>query len=82
MKCKRCGVDQYDKVCSSCMKKWTDMRGKAWKYLESRYGKMNGNTLPVYQKEMKRLEKIWRKNPEQFQKEIGATLLNPDKTDL
>ena len=74
MKCMRCGTeDTYQRICSRCMSKWTDMRTQAWEYLTNKYGKLSKETLPVLQKEMKKLEKIWRKDPQLFISEITAS---------
>ena len=38
--------------------------------LESKYGKMNPENHPTFIKEMKRLEKIWKRDKDLFQLEL------------
>jgi hypothetical protein len=53
------------------MKEWTTMRTTAFDILESKYGKMNPENHPTFIKEMKRLEKIWKRDKDLFQLELG-----------
>jgi hypothetical protein len=52
------------------MKEWTTMRGDAYGALESRHGKMNPDNHAIFIKEMKRLEKIWKKDKDLFRVEL------------
>jgi hypothetical protein len=52
------------------MKEWTTMRTTAFDILESKYGKMNPENHPTFIKEMKRLEKIWKRDKDLFQLEL------------
>jgi len=49
------------------------MRKTALVYLESKYGKLCADNLKIIQIEMKKLDSIWRKNPEKFNEIIYNT---------
>jgi len=70
--CRKCGCDtgMNRRICSSCLSKWSEMRGEAFTFLKNKYGKMSLENLPFLQKEMKRLDKKWKKDPEKFYEEI------------
>lgn len=46
------------------------MRKTAFYFLEGKYGKMNAENHAIFKKEIRRLEKIWRKDPSKFETEI------------
>ena len=70
----KCGRDAWPnrKVCPTCLKSWSDMRIAAFNFLEAKYGKMNAKNHPVFKKEIRRLEKTWRKDPSKFETEIAV----------
>ncbi len=71
MKCIRCGDDHLNKrICSSCMKKWTDMRSAIYTQLVIKYGVLTPTNHEAFKKEMKRLEKIWKKDLQKFDIEL------------
>jgi predicted amidophosphoribosyltransferase len=71
-KCRRCGEDTgyYNSICNTCLKKWTDMRQMIWEHCQRVYGKLTNDNHHLYIKELNRLEKIWRKNEEEFEEII------------
>ena len=70
IKCKEKNIFDNRRICSECMKEWTMMRTTAFDALESKYGKMNPENHPTFIKEMKRLEKIWKRDKDLFQLEL------------
>ncbi len=46
------------------------MRALAFEYVQEKHGKMSPENLPVLQKEMKRLDRLWKKDPDAFYKEV------------
>jgi len=71
IRCKEKNIFDNRRICSGCMKEWTMMRTIAFDILESKYGKMNPENHPTFIKEMKRLEKIWKRDKDLFQLELG-----------
>lgn len=71
IRCHEKNIFDNRRVCSGCMKEWTDMRTSAYDFVESKVGKLTPETHETYKKEMKRLEKIWKKDKEQFNLEIN-----------
>lgn len=69
-KCIRCNEDipSYEdrKICRSCMNDWKQMRATNYSYCEKTIGKMEGEQFAPFQKEMKRLENIWKRNKEKW----------------
>ena len=70
IRCKEKNIFDNRRICSGCMKEWTTMRTTAFDVLESKYGKMNPENHPTFIKEMKRLEKIWKRDKDLFQLEL------------
>ena len=71
-KCIRCGDENSrGKICYSCMSKWTDMRSEVFNALEKKHGKLSPANHPIFIKETKRLEKIWRKDKDKFDIELN-----------
>lgn len=72
-KCIRCGdeTSKGTKVCPTCLRSWGNMRTIIFDMLEEKYGKLCPQNHDIFIKETKRLEKIWRKDKEKFQEEIG-----------
>lgn len=77
MKCIRCGLEQNKKICSSCFTKWSEMRTQAMDFLTNKYGQMTAQNHSIFKTEIKRLENIWRKDPNLFIKKI----MGRNKTD-
>jgi hypothetical protein len=48
------------------------MRLEAFKAIEAKHGEISQANLGFCQKEIRRLEKIWRKDKDQFAKEIES----------
>lgn len=73
MKCKRCHGDAWPNksICPKCLSAWSNMRTIVWDYLQNKYGKLSPETLPILQKETRRLDKLWRKDKALFEKEIN-----------
>lgn len=71
IKCKEKNIFDNRRICLGCMKEWTTMRTTAFDTLESKYGKMNPENHPTFIKEMKRLEKIWKRDKDLFQLELS-----------
>ncbi len=71
-KCK-CGRDAWPnrRVCPSCLADWTEMRKKAFYFIEKKQGKMSAVNHPIFKTEIRRLEKLWRKDPNKFEIEIN-----------
>jgi hypothetical protein len=70
IRCKEKNIFDNRRICLGCMKEWTTMRTTAFDTLESKYGKMNPENHPIFIKEMKRLEKIWKMDKDLFQLEL------------
>lgn len=70
IRCHEKNIYDNSRVCSQCMTEWSSMRTRAWASLEPRLGKLTPETHPAWIKEMKRLEKIWKKSPVDFEKEL------------
>ena len=70
-KCRKCGSEAFNRrICTPCLKDWTNMRGIAFEYVQKIHGKMSPENLKVIQKEMKRLDRLWKKDPDKFYKEV------------
>lgn len=70
-KCIRCWEEAYSKkICSACLSSWSDMRIEVYGELEKALGHFSFQNQIVFKKEMKRLEKIWRKDKDKFQQEV------------
>jgi len=55
----------------SCLDKWSAMRSEALAYLQSKHGKLCPENLKTIQAGITKLNKIWNKSPEEFQKIVG-----------
>jgi hypothetical protein len=71
-KCRTCENETGlgKRICYKCLSKWSDMRADAFEFLQSKYGKMSPENHPIITKEMKRLDRLWRKDIDKFYKEI------------
>lgn len=69
MKCRTCGRDTVGSMnfCYKCLNDWSTMRKQSWVFIEKKLGKLSSENLKSYQKEMKKLEKVWRKDKNKFQ---------------
>jgi hypothetical protein len=72
-KCIRCGNETLgpQRVCPSCLGNWCDMRSMVFDKLTLVYGKLSPTNHPLFIKETKRLESIWRKDKERFAVELN-----------
>lgn len=73
MKCK-CGKDAWPnrRVCPTCLSLWSEMRKQLFDFLENKHGKMCQLNHPLFIEETKRLERVWRKDPNKFVAEISV----------
>lgn len=70
-KCRKCGGEAYNRrICSGCLRKWTDMRVVAFEHVQNKHGKMCADNSKVIQKDMKRLDRLWRRDPDKFYAEV------------
>jgi hypothetical protein len=71
--CRKCGVEIYpnERICRKCLSDWFNIRREAFAYVQHIHGKMCGENLPVLQKEMKRLDRLWKRDPTKFYEEIA-----------
>jgi hypothetical protein len=53
------------------MGKWLDMRSLIFETLQWKYGLLSPQNHPIFIKETKRLEAIWRKDKSKFEIEIN-----------
>lgn len=67
--CKYCGYSTVgrSRVCNACLNEWSDMRRSIWNFCIKKYGNLNQETHNSFKKEMKRFEKVWKKNRSEFQ---------------
>lgn len=73
-RCKRCGHDSLiinKRICNSCLSEWSDMRTSAYNKLTEVYGPMTYLNHEAFKQQMKRLERIWHKDRDQFLLELG-----------
>jgi Zn-finger nucleic acid-binding protein len=67
MKCTKCGGESISsKICPTCMKSWTDMREAVFLKLQEKYGRMTPSNHETFKHHIKRMEKFWRKDKDQF----------------
>lgn len=66
MKCKYCGRETIgnSRVCHKCLMDWLTMRKQIWDYHENKYGKLTAENLKIRQKETRKLDRLWRKDPD------------------
>ena len=71
-KCIRCGDDVFGtgKICSDCLNKYTEMGTRIFDKLQEKHEKLCADNLKLFQKERKRLERIWRKDKIKFEIEL------------
>jgi len=72
-RCIRCGDDTLilrKRICESCLKKWLDMRTSAYNTLVGIYGNLNPENHEKFKIEMRKLERTWKKNPEEFETQL------------
>ena len=70
-KCIRCGsYHDNKKICNSCLIIWTSMRGVIWETMTIIHGSFSPETQKEWVNQTKKLEKTWRKDPEEFKKQI------------
>lgn len=66
-RCRKCGGEVCGRsICRGCLRKWTDMRAIAFGYVQNKHGKMCADNLKVIQKEMKGLDRLWKRDPDKF----------------
>lgn len=71
IRCNEKNIFDNRRICQGCLKEWTDMRVSASDYVQSKVGVLSPENHETYKKEMKRLEKIWKKDKEKFKQEIS-----------
>lgn len=57
------------------MNKWSEMRTECWLHCQRLYGKLTPATHPLFMKEIKRLQNIWKKDKEKFREAIDEKQL-------
>ena len=72
-KCVRCHDenDRTGRICSSCLTSWLDMRIMVFEALNEKLGKLTPDTHQQFIKEMKRMERTWRKDRDKFEIELN-----------
>lgn len=70
IRCHQSNIFDNRRVCTSCLTDWSNMRITAANQLEKKFGKLTPDNHEDFKKEMRRLEKIWRKAPDQFEQEL------------
>lgn len=70
-RCKTCGGDAITgRICPRCLDEWTAMRSEVHSALQVKLGKLSPQNHEEYKKQMKRLEKIWKKDKEKYKDEL------------
>jgi hypothetical protein len=74
MNCKKCNhpATVGQALCDECLNSWLIMRDIIKQRLTAQYGEPTRETLSIQQNEMKRLENIWKRDREQFKKEVNT----------
>jgi len=72
--CKNCNREAPvgQAVCHECVDNWLIMRQIIQQRLTAQYGEATRENLPSQQNEMKRLENTWKRDREQFKKEVNT----------
>lgn len=68
-KCIRCSINETlsnSKICPTCLDKWSNMREKVFDHCIEQYGTLSPTNHKDFIKLTKKLEKLWKKNPEEF----------------
>jgi hypothetical protein len=78
MNCKKCNRNAQpgQALCDDCLNNWLVMREIIQARLTSQYGEATRENLPSQQNEFKRLEHTWKRDREQFKKEVNAWYAN------
>jgi len=78
MKCLRCKNDTYGshRICDACLSDYDKRRKLIWEHNEHNYGKLDKDNLAFYQKETKRLERLFKKNQAEFINETDLLTKN------
>lgn len=66
-KCIRCNINDTvgtSKICPTCVDKWSLMREYVFDHCTRLYGTLGPNNHKQFIKMTKKLEKMWRKNPD------------------
>jgi hypothetical protein len=70
-RCRKCCREAFNsRFCTQCLSAWSQMRLKAFEHCSFLYGKLSPENHEQFKKKMKKLEKLWRKSPEDFEKYI------------
>ncbi|MDR2084359.1 MAG: hypothetical protein LBP67_05130 [Bacteroidales bacterium] len=74
-KCVRCGDETpfSSAICDYCLDKWIEMRGYVFDALQDKYGMLSHENYQTFNKEMKRLDKIWKKDKAKFEEELNKS---------
>lgn len=77
--CKRCGTDlpanEQRRICIECMGNWRTMKSISYQHCEQTIGEMKGENFNPFQQEMKRLERIWKKDKVKWETIVGALVV-------
>ena len=72
--CKNCNREApaTQAICDDCINNWLVMRTIIQGRLTAQYGEATRENLPSMQNEMRRLENTWKRNRDQFKKEVNT----------
>jgi hypothetical protein len=71
--CKKCNREApiTQALCNDCLNNWLIMRQIIQKRLTDQYGEATRETGPIMQREINRLDALWRRDRDQFKKEAN-----------
>lgn len=72
--CKKCSREAPigQALCNECVNNWLVVREIIQGRLTAQYGEATRENLPSQQQEMQRLENTWKRDREQFKKEVNT----------
>lgn len=60
--------------CLKCLNNWLIMREIVNKKLLTKYGEVTRQNFPIYNQEIRRLNNLWKRNRDEFEREIAKWL--------
>ncbi len=78
-RCRKCGIEIFpgERICLECKKKYMEMCKIVWAYSERRHGKMSRENLELFKQDRRRLERLWKRDPEKFRAETTPNCAQP-----
>lgn len=71
MECKYCGIEFYKaNICGYCMANFATMKKSSFDYLKNKFGPLSFDNQDKFRLEMKRLERLYKRNEMKFWNEI------------